>query len=268
MLKRPLHTLATIVALSVAPAGLYACDDGPSKNAAPVSSELAPAAKPTAAAKTYEVKSDTSKVTFTMEAPIEKIHGDAPKSLSGEFNVDPMDLTKSNGLVKIDLDTLVVSQQKRESKDGEFGEKQTVDKQNEHMKAWLEISPDTPEQDRAKNRYIEFKVTKVSVLEGKPNIMEMEGAERKVKLMLAGDFRLHQRAVPKQAEVELTFKMDGDKPQSVSVKSTKPIPVELEKHDVRPREAFGKLAQAGFEALSEKVNKTAEVSVEFEAAAK
>ena len=242
------------------------CDEGPSKNAAPVSSSLEPAAKPTEGS-AFEVKSDSSKVTFQMDAPIEKIFGDVPGSASGEFYVDLHDITKSTGLVKIDLEKLVVYQQKREKEDAEFGEKVKNDTQNEHVMNWLEIGKDAPEAEKAKNRYIEFKVKKIETA-GEKDITKLTGAERKVDLTVPGDFRLHQRTVEKTAKLELTVTYDGDKPKSLSIKSKEPIPVDMEKHDVRPREAFGKLAQATFDTLSKKVNKMPQVSLEFEATAK
>lgn len=242
------------------------CDEGASKNAAPVSSSLEPAAKPTTAS-AFDVKSDSSKVTFLMDAPIEKIFGEAPGSASGEFYVDLSDVTKSTGLVKIDLEKLVVYQQKREDENAEFGEKVKSDTQNEHVMNWLEIGKDAPEAEKAKNRYIEFKVKKVET-DGEKDITKLSGAERKVDLTVTGDFRLHQRTVEKTAKLELTVKYDGDKPTSVTLKSKEPIAVDMEKHDVRPREAFGKLAQATFDTLSKKVNKMPQVSIELEATPK
>ncbi|MCA9641064.1 MAG: hypothetical protein H6718_08980 [Polyangiaceae bacterium] len=246
--------------------GLGGCDEGPSKNAAPVSSSLEPAAKPTEAS-AFDVKTDASKVTFLMDAPIEKIFGDAPGSASGEFYVDLHDVTKSTGLVKIDLEKLVVYQQKRENENAEFGEKVKSDTQNEHVMNWLEIGKDAPDAEKAKNRYIEFKVKKVET-DGEKDITKLSGAERKLDLTVTGDFRLHQRTVEKTAKLELTVKYEGDKPTQLLIKSKEAIPVDMEKHDVRPREAFGKLAQATFDTLSKKVNKMPQVSLELEATPK
>lgn len=254
-----------MIAMSLALAG---CDDGPSKNAAPVSSSLEPAAKPaSASASAFAVTTGSSKVTFLMDAPIEKIFGDAPGSASGEFYVDLSDVTKSTGLLKIDLDKLVVYQQKRADENGEFGERKKDDTQNEHVRNWLEIGSDAPADVKAKNQQIEFKITKVATA-GEKDISKLSGAERKVTLDVTGDFRLHQRTVEKTAKLELTVKYDGDKATSVSVKSAEPIPVDLEKHDVRPRSAFGKIADATFDTLSKKVNKVPQVSIEVEATAK
>jgi len=252
-----------MIVLSLALAG---CDDGPSKNAAPVSSSLQAAAK-SSAASTFVVASEASKVSFLMDAPIEKIFGDAPGSASGEFHVDLTDVTKSTGLLKIDLDKLVLSHQKREDEAGEFKERKQDDTQNAHAREWLEIGPGAPADVKAKNQFIEFKITKVAT-SGEKDIGKLTGAERKLTVDVSGDFRLHQRSVEKTAKLELTVKYDGDKPKSISVKSLDTIPVDLEKHDVRPRSAFGKLADATLATLSKKVNKTPQISIEIEATAK
>jgi hypothetical protein len=95
--------------------------------------------------------------------------------------------------------------------------------------------------------------------------MKMTGAERKVTMTVTGDFLLHGRKSTKTADVEAVFKFEGDKPQSVTVKTTKPFAAGLAEHDVHPRDSFGVLAQKGLDALGEKVAKEAQVSVEFTA---
>lgn len=256
---------AAVLALGLA---TVACEDKPSAKAAPKSSALAPAKPKSPKASTFEVKQADSKVTFLMDAPLEKIHGEAPGSLEGELFVDLMDVTKTTGLLKVDLDKLSLFQQKRDDEKSEYGDKQKNDTQNEHARTWLEISEDTPDDVRKKNRYIEYKIEKIEVVDGKANINEMKGGERKVKLKVTGDFRLHQRTVKKTAEIEATFHYDGPKPTKVEVKTTKAFDVDLEEHDVRPREAFGKLAEKTLGALGQKVDKNPKVSLEYTATVK
>jgi hypothetical protein len=54
------------------------------------------------------------------------------------------DLTKSTGLVKIDLDKLVLTQQKRVNEMDPYGDPKQNEKQNEHARAWLEIDKGAP----------------------------------------------------------------------------------------------------------------------------
>ncbi len=53
-----------------------------------------------------------------MDSPLEKIDGDAPKSIQGDLYIDPSDLTKSTALVKADLKLLTLYQQKARRRKG------------------------------------------------------------------------------------------------------------------------------------------------------
>ncbi len=101
---------------------LNACKDKPSATLAPSASALqaAPAA---ASATPFSVDSASSKVTFLMDSPLEKIDGDASGGLSGELSVDLSDLTKSSALMKLDLQKLVLYQQKRGDEKAGYGER-------------------------------------------------------------------------------------------------------------------------------------------------
>jgi len=256
---------AVLVALALA-----GCEDKPNPNAAPTSSALAPAKAQTEASKAFTITEAGSKVTFMMDAPIEKIFGEADGSAAGELFIDVEDVTKSAGLLKVDLDKLVIYQQKRADEKGEFGERTKNDTQNEHARNWLGVGKDVAEADKQKKRFIEFKVTK-SETTGPKKLAEIQGAERKMVLKVSGDFRLNERTVQKTGEIEVTFKMDGDKPTSIAVKSTQPIAVSLEQHDVRPKDTLGVILQKTTEELAtlgKKVSKDAMVSLDFTAKVK
>lgn len=244
---------------------LAACEDKPNPSAAPTTSSLAPAKPTTEAAKPFDIETATSKVRFDMDAPIEKIFGEVDSSASGEVFVDLEDLTKCTGLLKIDLDKLVLYQQKREKEDAAFGERTKSDTQNEHARNWLGIGKDVADADKQKHRFIELKITKVEA-KGPKSLAAMQGDERKTTLVVTGDFRLNERAVAKTAELELTFKMSGDKPTSIHVKSVSPIAVNLDAHDVRPKDTLGAILQKTTEELAtlgKKVSKDAMVSIDL-----
>jgi hypothetical protein len=254
-----------VAAVLLAAAG---CDDGgkgekPAVTVAPTSSALAPVKAPTMEAKKLTVDKDSSKVDFLMEAPEEHIHGKVAGATTGDLNVDFMDVTKSTGLVTVDISGLEVFQTK--AKDGKFdGEEKKVDAQNKHARTWLEISDDAPEDVRKKNSLVQFSIKSLSTT-GEKNLTKMTGAERKVMLTATGDFLLHGHKTEKTAELEATFKFDGDKPVSVHVKTVKPLAVGLAEHDVKPRDAFGKFAAKTLDVLAPKVNKEALVSLEYTA---
>lgn len=227
---------------------------------APTSSALAAPRPATVEAKKLTIDKAGSKVEFIMEAPQEKIHGVVNDAATGELQVDFMDVTRSTGLITVDLDTLALYQAKIDDK-GKIDEEKKVEKQNEHARTWLEISPDAPADVREKNRKVQFSIKSITVT-GEKDLTRMTGKERKVVLMATGDFLLHGHKTEKSAELEATFGFDGDKPVSVRVKSVKPFAVGLVEHEVKPRDAFGKLALKTLEKLSPKVAKEAMVTIE------
>lgn len=243
---------------------LAACEDKKPDALAPVASTLAPSAPKAEAAVAFAIESASSKVGFEMQAPIEKITGEAPGSVSGELFLDLTDVTRSTGLVKVDLEKLTLYQERRDDEQGAFGERKKNDLQNEHARTWLEISPDTPADVRAANRYVEFRVEKVENPSTR-DLTGLPGEERTLTAEIVGDFRLHGRKNPKRAKVELRLRMAGDRPESLAVRTLEPLAVGLEEYDVRPREAFGKLAQKTLGALGSKVAASAPLEVEFAA---
>jgi hypothetical protein len=248
--------------------GLAGCEDKPVVVVNSVSSALIPAKPAPMGAVKLIVDRAPSKVDFMMEAPKEKIHGKVADATSGELNVDPSDLTKSTGLLTIDISGLEIFQALSDDKDkdGKFSEEKKSDLQNKHARTWLEIADDAPAKERAENAKVQFSIKSIDVT-GEKSLAKMTGPERKVTLMAKGDFLLHGHKAEKTAALDATFKFDGDKLVSVAVKSAKPITVDLAEFDVKPRDAFGRFAAKTLEALSPKVNKEALVSVDFSAKA-
>jgi hypothetical protein len=240
-----------------------ATPEKPAVTVAPRSSALAAAKPASVEARKLTIDKAGSHVDFVMEAPQEKIVGHVAGATTGELQIDFTDVTRSTGLVSVDIRGIEIFQAKAE-KDGKFGAETKVEKQNEHVRTWLEISPDAPEEKRAENGVTQFSIKSIAAA-GEKDITKLAGAERKVALEATGDFLLHGRKVAKVVELEATFHFDGDKPVSVSVKSVKPFAVVLAEHDVKPRDAFGKLALKTLEALAPKVAKEALVSLDFTA---
>jgi hypothetical protein len=235
----------------------------PAVTVAPTATALAPVKPATMEAKKLVVDSAGSKVDFLMEAPKEKIHGRVAGATTGDISVDFMDLTKTTGLVTVDISGMELFQTTTGA-DGKPGEETKVDKQNEHARNWLEISKDTPEDARKKNAIVQFSIRSVEVT-GEKDLSKMKGAERKVMLKATGDFLLHGHKSEKTAELEASFAFQGDKPVSVTVKSVKPFTVDLAEHDVKPRDTLGKLLLKGLDKLKDKVGKEAMVTLEYTA---
>jgi hypothetical protein len=251
---------------------LDACKDKASATLAPAASalEAAPAA---ASATRFSVDSASSKVTFLMDSPLEKIDGDASGGLSGELFVDLADLTKSTGLVKVDLQKLVLYQQKRGDEKAGYGERKKSDLQNEHARNWLQLTPRegdvTPAQAEA-NRWAEFKVDKLEAA-SLTNLAAATGAERKLSVTATGELRLHGRKLTKSAKLALIVNYQGDRAQSLHVKTTEPLEIGLEEFEVNPRDDAGKFVKSLTDALSSnlkgKVAQSAPLMLDFTASA-
>jgi polyisoprenoid-binding protein YceI len=252
------------LAICLFSSGIAGCRDKSAEHLAPPASALAPAPPPPAQAVAFVVDSQSSKLSFSMDAPIERISGDAPGALSGELFVSAADLAKSSGLLRVDLDKLSLYQEKREDEKAAFSERKKNDLQNQHARTWLEIASDAPEEVRQSNRMAEFRVTRLEAASA-PSVQALSGPERKLTATVVGDLRLHGRKAEKRAKVELSFGYAGDKPTSLRVRTLEPLSIGLEEFDVRPREAFGKLAQKTLGALGSKVAFAAPIELEFSA---
>jgi hypothetical protein len=252
---------------------LGGCKDKPSANLAPTASALR-AAPVAPAAVQFSVDSASSKVTFLMDSPLEKIDGDASGGLHGDLFLDLSDIAKSTALVKVDLQKLVLYQQKRADDKTGYSERAKSDLQNEHARNWLQIvareGDVTPEQAEA-NRWVEFKIDELDAAT-LSNVADAAGAERKLTATATGEFRLHGRKQTKSAKLDITVIYQGNKAQSVHVKTSEPLNVGLEEFDVNPRDNAGKFVKSLTEALSSnlkgKVAQRAPLELDFIATAK
>ncbi len=252
---------------------LSGCKDKPSAQLAPTASALqaAPAA---ASATQFSVDSASSKVSFLMDSPLEKIDGDASGGLSGELFVDLADLGKSTALVKVDLQKLVLYQQKRGDEKAGYSERKKSDLQNEHARNWLQIvarEGDVTAEQAEANRWAEFKIDKLEAV-SVPNVAAATGSERKLTASATGDFRLHGRKLVKSAKLDIVVNYQGDKAQSIHVKTSEPLNIGLEEFEVNPRDDAGKFVKSLTEALSSnlkgKVAQHAPLVLDFTAHAK
>ncbi len=255
----PFLLLLTLAGASV----IGGCDDKPAAPLAPTASALAPTKPATAEAKKLTVDKASSKIEFMMDAPQEKIRGRVSGATEGEIQVDPSDLTKTTGLLTVDISGLEIFQTVADES-GKFGEEKKQPTQNEHARTWLEISNDAPEDVRKQNSRVEFAIR--SIEEANPkDITKVTGATRKATIRAKGDFLLHGRKAEKVAELEATFTYEGDKLASVAIKSVKPFGVGLAEHDVKPRDGFGKIAKGSFNLLGTKVAETADIRLDLRA---
>ncbi|WP_437685162.1 hypothetical protein [Sorangium sp. So ce176] len=98
-----------LAALAIAGASTAACQ-GEKAPLAPAATELeAPEAKAPAAA-TFAIDKAGSKVELMMDAPKEKTRGRIEGSAEGTLQVDPSDITRTTGLITVDLSPLELLQ--------------------------------------------------------------------------------------------------------------------------------------------------------------
>jgi len=257
-------TRSAVALMALCRFGVVGCEGEPKQPLAPAASALASARPATAQSYQLRVETRGSKVSFTMEAPLERIHGELNDALSGEIFLDPTNLTKTRALIRVDLDELVLFQQRREDEKQEYGNRHKSDLQNEHARTWLQISDEGPAEERKKNAVALFSLTELTdaSVRGLP---ELGGNLRKVIVSATGQLLLHGRKAKKTVELAIEVQLDDGRPKVVRVRTKKPLTVNLEQHDVRPRQAFSKLADKTLSALGAKVNKEPQVSLDFEA---
>ncbi len=263
----------TLTGALCAAVAISGCKDKPQVTLAPAASALE-AAPSAPSATQFSVVPSSSKVTFLMDSPLEKIDGDASGALQGDLFVDLSDISKSTALVKVDLQQLVLYQQKRDGDKAGYSERKKSDLQNNHARNWLQIvareGEVTPEQADA-NRWAELRVEKLEHA-SLTNVAAASGPERKLSATANGDFRLHGRKLGKTVELEITVNYQGDRAQSIHVQTTKPLNIGLEEFEVNPRDDAGKFVKSVTEALSSnlkgKVAQQAPLNIDFIANAK
>lgn len=245
-------------------------EEAPKVELAPTASALEAPKPASDKSQKVTVESSSSSVKFLMDAPLEKLDGDAPGSISGDLHIDFEDLAKSTGLLKVDLDKLTLYQQKRADEGKEYGKREKSDKQNEHARDWLQLTVregETTAEQVAQNRFVEYRIDKLEP--SAPNVLTVVGPERKFTATASGVVRLHGRQAPKSTKVELTFRFDNDKFQSLSVKTLEPLVLELEKFEVHPRDGAGKFVKSVTDAISSnlkgKIKNEAPIFAEFTA---
>jgi hypothetical protein len=244
---------------------VVACGGGEPVQLAPQAEKLTIAAPKSKGAQRHVLAATGGKLEFDMDAPIEKIRGRVPAAaVSGEIFVDPADLTRTTGLVHVDLRELELFQRQAAAEGQPFGEEVKNARQNEHARAWLEIGPDTPEDVLRKNTLVEFSLHEVTDISA-TDLSKLTGPERKVTFTATGEFLLHQRKAKKSARLEATFAWAGDAPTGITIKTVEPLEIGLDEYDVRPREGFSKLAAKTLQALAPKVASAAQVHLEFTA---
>jgi hypothetical protein len=272
----PLRTLPILGAsvLTVVLGGLGCDEKKPPLPTAPAASSLAPSSSSSssaAAPSTKLVVQPTSFASLDLPAPKERIVARVEGG-KGALDVVPSDLAKTRGEVMLDLTTLTTST----FKDGRDKE------QTAHARTWLEVADGEkgklPDDVKDKNRYAVYAIRAIErasatdLAKVPATKDEATGTDvRKVTLTTKGELAIHGKKVERDADVEVTFSYaagaPAEKPNAVRIATVKPFTVVLADHDVKPRDAAGKLAKDFFHLIGTKVADTADVTLDVRAKA-
>ncbi len=266
MRHRSPHAVVLLAGATLAAAACDKKDDSPATPTIAASAIAAPPPPEGPKVARYAID-PTSRTTIDMPAPKEHIHADTTAA-RGELTIDPSDLGKTTGQVKIDLATLSTHT---------FGDQSKDHAQTEHARNWLEAGDLVTADVREANRWVIFTVRGIDGLGERDlsKIPTVHGASDDIRTVLAtvkGDFFLHGHQVPKEVPVEVVFHFPVattpapvPRPLRVEIHTKQPLHVVLADHDVKPRDQFGKLAQASFNLLGTKVAETADVTIDLTA---
>jgi hypothetical protein len=195
----------------------------------------------------------------------------------GELELDLMNLERSRGTIEIDVGSLVMNP---ERDDG--GENWTAE-----ALAWLDVGENRPEAERERQRWASFALTELSELSApaahagkrhalaaaaeRPPAGELGdaappvGEERSVTATVTGALTLHGFRVERRARVRALFRyaapaVPGALPHSVRLELARPVPISLEAHDIKPRDASGIFVAQRSKWLGVRVGRQANVS--------
>jgi polyisoprenoid-binding protein YceI len=227
------------------------------RTAPPPATAAAPAATPGAGQRRFELVSGTG--SFLIDAPLEKIKGRSTK-VRGNLDVDPADLKTGKGQIEVDLDDL---------KTETFGDADKDTTQTGHAKNWLEIGSDVEPKRRDENRWVRFTIKAID--DANPTKLaaaEAKNGQRSVTVQATGDLWLHGVSLSKKVNVALTLEGPPEAPTSIRIVTSQPLKVSLKEHDVKPRDLAGKFLSGALEKIGQKIDDTAQVSLDLTAKAK
>jgi polyisoprenoid-binding protein YceI len=195
---------------------------------------------------------ETGKGSFLIDAPLEKIKGMSDESV-GHLDVNPKDLTKSSGVIKVRLSTLKTST---------FGDMDKDVSQTEHARNWMEVGNDSSADTRMK---YEWAILTVTGLEATPASLDAApdaSGSKTISAKVSGDLAIHGVTSKVVVPVTLTFKGPADAPTEVDVKTDQAMPVSMKEHMIMPRDKVGGLLNGALERIGKKIDDNVQVSFE------
>ncbi|HEX3772455.1 MAG TPA: hypothetical protein VHV30_16370 [Polyangiaceae bacterium] len=276
-MKTPALLLAAMAPLLASSASCSKKDDATSL--APAASSLAVSKADSPAASWHYVIDPKSSTHVDMPGVKEHIKADTTVA-DGSLDVDPTDLTKSRGVVRIDLTSFA-------SHTFGNGDDPT---QTKHALTWLEVAVDGKTSDEM--RWAVFAIRSAAPLDGAPAVRTPEQSEgpdrsppvdltkvapvkdgpddvRQVPMTVHGEVLVHGHKVEKDGVVDVAFRYPSgaapdSRPTRIEIKSKEPMRLVLKELDVRPRDPAGQLLDWTTKLIS-KVAEIADVTVDLAA---
>jgi len=179
---------------------------------------------------------------------------------TGRFEIDLESLERSSGSVRVDLARIEL--------DGAAADASATDPTRRALE-WLELGSETPETERESRRFATFTFRGLEGAEGKSlsSLRERrDGKKPHLEATALGDLSLHGVRAPVRVTVSLEIERPptpGAAPQSIVIRSRKPLVVSLGVHDIRPRDARGVLVARELPLLGESVGREAKLDFEL-----
>ncbi|MGC4093879.1 MAG: hypothetical protein QM756_39435 [Polyangiaceae bacterium] len=228
------------------------CENKPSGSSPAPSASVSAKAAAAAVEQGFGVESAGSSVSFQMESPLEKIHGEAIDAVRGELRVNLSHIEQSTGSIEVDLDKLSLSQQRRKDEKHDYSPSARNDAQNREAREWLQLEAregEIAEEQAKRNRLPKFTLERLENPSAS-DVQGLSGAERNVGASARGSLLLHGRTNKQTVKLDLTFVYAGERVEAIRVKTSEPLRVALEAYDVNPRTRTGKLVKTIQEALA------------------
>ena len=218
-----LHSVLVAAALATAFSASGCESDAPPRRTTATTATRVRAKRKRAAPVRLDIDSSSARVELTWGAPQAKVHGRVVDAVTGQMEIDPRDLGKSTGVVRVDLAALELYRRNA------AGEETKDEAQQERARRWLEFAIDaamSPEQRSLaeEHRIVEFVIDSVDAVTGN-DLTTLKGEKRRATLTVSGELSLHHIKVHKTAEVEAEFTFDGDELVAVALKTLEPLSV-------------------------------------------
>jgi hypothetical protein len=209
-----------------------------------------------------------SRTSLVMVAPRETFRGVTTEA-EGSIHLDAANLAASRATFRVDLATL-----SSES----FSDPEKNEAQTRHARRWLELTAEGASSLDAvaihTRRFATFTVRAVPDVSARSldeAAVEKSGEARVrvIRLSAKGELSIHGCQVERDAKVELRAYYEGsapiDSPSWLEIRTVEPLRVVLSEHEIKPRDAFGKLVKSAGHLLGTRVAEDAEIHLELRA---